>query len=112
MVVHSKFKQADGANTMSPSKEATTPGWDEFVRLHGECHRRAVDSCLLEIETPAKDDAGCSSKSFYSRHTQKLRANIQAASNHHCHFTYMDVAGPGVMGGQGSTNRSFLGEVH
>jgi hypothetical protein len=62
-----------------------------------DCCVSVVDGYLLEIMTPKKKEVG-NVRSFYSGHYKCYGVNVQAASDHHCRFTYMAVAGPGVMG--------------
>jgi len=56
----------------------------------------AMDGWLLKIFTPPKNAVGnvCS---FFSGHYQCYGLNIQAVCNHHCHFLYIAIVGPGVM---------------
>jgi len=61
------------------------------------CCVSVVDGYLLEITTPEKNEVG-NVRSYYSGHYKCYGANIQAACDHQCRFTYIAVAGPGVMG--------------
>jgi len=55
-----------------------------------------LDGWLLWIPTPSSCNVGnvCS---FFNGHYQCYGLNVQAVSDHHCHFLYMAVLGPGVM---------------
>lgn len=55
-----------------------------------------VDGYLLAIMTPSADDVG-NVRSFFSGHYQKYGVNVQAACDHLCRFTFIGIAGPGVM---------------
>lgn len=64
----------------------------------------AIDTCVsvvdgyhLCIQTPSKKEAK-NVRSFFSGHYQTYGVNVQSACDHHCRFTFMAVAGPGVMG--------------
>jgi hypothetical protein len=56
-----------------------------------------VDGFLLGIQTPSKSQVS-NVRSFFSGHYKCSGLNIQAAGDHHSRFTYIAVAGPGVMG--------------
>ena len=47
-------------------------------------------------------------KSYFSGHYQTYGNNIQAACNHNCHFLFIGVGGPGVMGDREAINESGL----
>ena len=55
-----------------------------------------VDGLLVRIVTPSKEEAK-NVRSFFSGHYQAYGVNIQAAADHLCRFTFVGVAGPGVM---------------
>jgi hypothetical protein len=57
----------------------------------------AVDGYLLAINAPSKKQ-GKNVRSFFSGHYQKYGVNVQAACDHHSRFTFIALAGPGVMG--------------
>jgi hypothetical protein len=67
-----------------------------------------VDGFLLGIETPPKSQVA-NVRSFFSGHYKCSGLNIQAACDHHCRFTYIAVAGPGVMGDNDAIHECFLG---
>ena len=56
----------------------------------------AIDGLLVHIRTPSKKEAK-NVRSFFSGHYQTYGMNIQAACDHLCRFTFLGVAGPGVM---------------
>jgi hypothetical protein len=64
----------------------------------------------LGIETPPKSQVA-SVRSFFSGHCKCSGLNIQAASDHHCRFIYIALAGPGVMGDSDAINECKLGEL-
>jgi DDE superfamily endonuclease len=55
-----------------------------------------VDGYLLSIQTPSQKEVG-NVRSYFSGHYQKYGINLQASCDHHCRFTFIGVAGPGVM---------------
>jgi hypothetical protein len=55
-----------------------------------------VDGFLVRIVTPSKEEAK-NVRSFFSGHYQAYGVNVQATADHHCRFTFIGVAGPGVM---------------
>jgi hypothetical protein len=55
-----------------------------------------VDGILVQIITPSKKEAK-NVRSFFSGHYQTYGMNIQGACDHLCRFTFLGVAGPGVM---------------
>jgi hypothetical protein len=69
-----------------------------------------VDGFLLGIQTPAKSQVA-NVRSFFSGHYKCSGLNIQAASDHHCRFTYIALAGPGVMGDSDAIKECKLGEL-
>jgi DDE superfamily endonuclease len=64
-----------------------------------------VDGYHLQIDTPSKTEAK-NVKSFFSGHYQTFGVNVQATCDHNCRFTFIGVAGPGVMG-----DRDAIGQV-
>jgi DDE superfamily endonuclease len=64
-----------------------------------------VDGLLVHISTPSKKEAK-NVRSFFSGHYQSYGMNIQAACDHQCRFTFLGVAGPGVM-----SDREAIGQV-
>jgi hypothetical protein len=58
-----------------------------------------VDGLLVRIATPSKKEA-TNVRSFFSGHYQTYGMNIQASCDHLCRFTFLGVAGPGVMSDQ------------
>ena len=55
-----------------------------------------LDGLLVRVVTPSKKEAK-NVRSFFSGHYQTYGMNIQAACDHLCRFTFLGVAGPGVM---------------
>ena len=47
-------------------------------------------------------------KSYFSGHYQMYGINIQAACDHNCHFLFIGVGGPGVMGDRDAVKESGL----
>jgi hypothetical protein len=56
-----------------------------------------IDGYHLQIQTPSRKEVS-NVQSFFSGHYQTHGMNIQGACDHHCCFTFLGVAGPGVMG--------------
>ena len=56
-----------------------------------------LDGYHLQIQKPSKTEAK-NVKSFFSGHYQTYVINIQAACNHNGRFSFVGVAGSGVMG--------------
>ena len=54
-----------------------------------------ADGFLLRIKVPSRKEAK-NVRSFFSGHYQCYGLNIQAVCDHHCRFTFLAVAGPGV----------------
>jgi DDE superfamily endonuclease len=69
-----------------------------------------IDGYLLRIQTPSKSEVR-NVRSFSSGHYQTHGLNIQAACDHHCRFTFLGVAGPGVMGDRDAINMVKLGSL-
>ncbi len=56
-----------------------------------------VDGYHLQIQTPSKAEAK-NVKSFFLGHYQTYGVNVQAACDSNCRFSFLGIAGPGVMG--------------
>ena len=56
-----------------------------------------LDGYHLTTNTPPKREVK-NVRSFFSGHYQTYGVNVQAACDHNCRFTFIGVAGPGVMG--------------
>lgn len=69
-----------------------------------------VDGYHLQIVTPSKTEVK-NVRSFFSGHYQTYGLNVQAACDHHCRFTYLGIAGPGVMGDRDAINQVKLGAM-
>ena len=69
-----------------------------------------IDGYLLRTQTPSKKEVN-NVRSFFSGHYQTHGLNIQAACEHHCRFTFLGVAGPGVMGDRDAINTVKLGKL-
>lgn len=70
----------------------------------------AVDGYHLQIQTPSKAEAK-NVKSFFSGHYQTYGVNIQAACDSNCRFSFLGVAGPGVMGDREAIDQVSLGQL-
>jgi hypothetical protein len=64
----------------------------------------AVNGYHLQIRTPTKKEAK-NARSFFSGHYQTYGINIQASCDHNCKFSFIGVAGPGVLGDQEAINQ-------
>ena len=69
-----------------------------------------LDGYHLQIQTPSKKEAR-NAKSFFSGHYQTYGVNLQAACDHNCRFSFVGVAGPGVMGDREALNQIPLGRM-
>ena len=56
-----------------------------------------LDGYHVQTTTPSKKEV-CNVRSYFSGHYQTYGVNIQAMCNHDCHFLFIDVADPSVMG--------------
>lgn len=69
-----------------------------------------IDGYLLRISTPSKKEVG-NVRSYFSGHYQCNGVNIQAGCDAFCRFTYVGVAGPGVMPDRDAINEGELGNL-
>jgi DDE superfamily endonuclease len=69
-----------------------------------------IDGYHLQIQTPSKKEVK-NVRSFFSGHYQTYGVNVQAACNHHCQFTFIGVAGPGVMGDRDAVKMCSLSKM-
>jgi DDE superfamily endonuclease len=69
-----------------------------------------VDGYHLQIQTPSKKEAR-NVKSFFSGHYQTYGVNVQASCDHNCKFSFLGVAGPGVLGDREAINQIRLGKL-
>ena len=70
----------------------------------------AIDGYLLKIQTPSSAEVG-NVRSYFSGHYQCHGVNIQAACDHLCRFTFIGVAGPGVMPDRDAIHQISLGDL-
>ena len=64
----------------------------------------------MAITTPPKKEVH-NVKSYLSGHYQTYGINIQVVCNHNCHFLFIGVGGPGVMGDREAVKESGLSEL-
>jgi hypothetical protein len=69
-----------------------------------------IDGYHLGIQTPSKKEVK-NVRSFFSGHYQTYGVNVQAACDHNCCFTFIGVAGPGVMGDRDAVKMIRLSEL-
>ena len=69
-----------------------------------------LDGYHLQTITPSKKEI-CSVKSYFSGHYQTHGVNIQAVCNHNCHFLFIGVAGPGIMGDHQAIHKCGLSKL-
>jgi DDE superfamily endonuclease len=69
-----------------------------------------IDGYLLRIKVPCTREAK-NVKSFFSGHYQCYGVNVQAVADHHCRFTFIAFAGPGVMGDKDAFGETSLKEL-
>ncbi|KAI2489792.1 nuclease [Fragilaria crotonensis] len=70
----------------------------------------AVDGYHLQIQTPSKAEAK-NVKSFFSGHYQTYGVNVQASCDSNCRFSFIGIAGPGVMGDREALTQVLLGRM-
>jgi DDE superfamily endonuclease len=79
---------------------------------HGEASVNcagAIDGYLLHTEAPPKSVIG--NGSYFSGHYQQYGVNIQACCDHLSRFTYIAVAGPGVMNDNQAINEVDIAKL-
>jgi DDE superfamily endonuclease len=70
----------------------------------------AIDGYLLHTEAPPKSVVG-NVKSYFSGHYQQYGVDVQACCDHLSRFTYIAVAGPGVMNDNQAINDVDLAKL-
>ena len=112
-IVKSKHFELDNIQfpqTLDECTEAAT----SFESISHACAIRncvsVIDGYLLKIETPTSKEVG-NVRSYFSGHYQCYGVNVQAACDHSCRFTFIGVAGPGVMPDRDAINEISLGEL-
>jgi DDE superfamily endonuclease len=70
----------------------------------------AVDGYLCRIKVPSKNEVK-NVKSFFSGHYQCYGVNVQAVVDHQCRFTFIGIAGPGVMGDKDAVSETSLNDL-
>ena len=70
----------------------------------------AIDGYHLQITTPSKKEAK-NVRSYFSGHYQTYGVNIQASCDHNCKFSFIGVAGPGVLGDREAVQQVSLGDL-
>lgn len=68
----------------------------------------AVDGYHPQIQTPSKAEAK-NVKSFFLGHYQTYSINVQASCDSNCRFSFIGIAGPGVMGDRKALTQVSLG---
>jgi hypothetical protein len=69
-----------------------------------------ADGYHLQTQTPSKTEVK-NVRSFFSGHYQCYGVNVQAACDHHCRFTFLGVAAPGVTGDRDAIDLVALGSL-
>ena len=64
----------------------------------------------MAIATPPKKEVH-NVKSYFSGHYQTYSINIQVACNDNCHFLFIGVGGPDIMGDREAVKESGLSEL-
>ena len=64
----------------------------------------------MAIATPPKKEVH-NVKSYFSGHYQTYDIKIQAVCDHNCHFLFIGVGGPGVMGDREAVKESGLSKL-
>jgi DDE superfamily endonuclease len=68
------------------------------------------DGYLLLIQTPTSSEVG-NVRSFFNGHYQAYGVNVQAACDSNCRFTFVGIAGPGVMADRDAIDEVKLGSM-
>ena len=75
---------------------------------------RALHKCITVLDgyhlpttTPSKKEI-CNVRSYFSGHYQTYGVNIQVVCNRNCHFLFIGLADPGVMGTRQAISRAVL----
>jgi hypothetical protein len=68
-----------------------------------------IDGYLMEIEATSRETVG-NVRAYFSRHHQRYGVNIQACCDHLSCFTYIGLAGPGVMNDNQAIYEISIGE--
>jgi hypothetical protein len=68
------------------------------------------DGYLARTETPSIKDVG-NVRSYFNGHYQSYGVNIQASCDSECRFSFIGVAGPGVMPDRDAINQVRLGQL-
>ena len=102
--------QISWPNTKEKAVESTA-GFSSIRtnRVMTECVG-VLDSFHMAIATPPKKEVH-NIKSYFSHHYQTYGINIQVACDHNCHFLFIGVSGPGVMGDRETVKESGLSEL-
>ena len=69
-----------------------------------------LDGYHMEIATPLKKEVH-NVKSYFSGHYKTYDINIQVACDHNCHFLFIGVGGPSIMGDREAVKESGLSEL-
>ena len=64
----------------------------------------AIDGLFVKVHRPSMKECGYNPQAYFSGHYMAHGLNIQAACDHNCCFTFLGVAGPGVMGDRDAVN--------
>jgi DDE superfamily endonuclease len=95
---------AEEANAAADSFASVSDQWCIFNCV------AAVGGYLLNIQTMPKKVAKNVS-SFFSGHCQSYGVNVQGACDHLCRFSYLAVAGKGVLGDQAAVKQCGLNNL-
>ena len=102
--------QISWPNTKEKAVE-TAAGFSSISTNHvmAECVA-VLNGYHMAITTPPKKEVH-NIKSYFSGHYQTYSINIQAACDHNCHFLFIGVGGPGVMGDREAVKESGLSKL-
>ena len=109
-IVQYEELQISWPNTKEKAVE-TAAGFSSISTNHviTECVA-VLNGYHMAITTPLKKEVH-NVKSYFSGHYQTYGINIQVACDHNCHFLFIGMGGPGVMGDREAVKESGLSEL-
>jgi DDE superfamily endonuclease len=98
-IIDSKHPDLDNIKFPKTRDECAVDAADFKVVSYHEAIKNvvsAIDGYLISIITPSANEVG-NAPSYFSGHYQAYGCNVQAACDSHLRFTFIGLAGPGVM---------------
>ena len=94
-----------------PSVQVSVAGFSSISTNHVMTECVAVlNSYHMAITTTPKKEVH-NVKSYFSGHYQTYGINIEVACDHNCHFLFIGVGGPGIMGDRETVKESGLSKL-